>query len=63
VTELLSPSSITIGSESFLKVQKFGEAAAVSARANSQRGSQSPAVARAAVAVAFFILHHSFTRL
>jgi hypothetical protein len=86
VTELLSPSSITIGSESFLNVEKllrslhmwcdapesmthFGAAAAaaaaaaVRAQAVSQKGSQSPVVARAAVAVAFFTFHHSFIRL
>jgi len=79
VTELLSPSSITIGSESFLYVEKlvqslhiwcdapesmthFG-AAAARAEAVSQKGSQSPVVARAAVAVAFFTFHHSFIRL
>ena len=78
VTELLSPSSITIGSESFLNVEKllrslhmwcdapesmthFG--AAVRAQAVSQKGSQSPVVARAAVAVAFFTFHHSFIHL
>jgi hypothetical protein len=84
VTELLSPSSITIGSESFLNVEKlvrsfhiwcdapesmthFGAeaaaAAAARAEAVSQKGSQSPVVARAAVAVAFFTFHHSFIRL
>ena len=84
VTELLSPSSITIGSESFLYVEKlvrslhiwcdapesmthFRAAAAVAAAARaeavSQKGSQSPVVARAAVAVAFFTFHHSFMRL
>jgi len=86
VTEFLSPSSITIGSESFLNVEKvlrslhmwcdapesmthFGAASAASAvaaaraQAVSQKGSQSPVVARAAVAVAFFTLHHSFIRL
>jgi len=86
VTELLSPSSITIGSEGFLNVEKllrslhmwcdapesmthFGAAsaalaaAAAGAQADSQRVSQSPVVARAAVAVAFFTLHHSFIRL
>ena len=84
VTELFSLSSITIGSESFLNVEKlvrslhiwcdapesmthFGAAAAAAAAARaeavSQKGSQSPVVARAAVAVAFFIFHHSFTRL
>jgi hypothetical protein len=79
---LLSPSSITIGSESFLYVEKlvrslhiwcdapesmthFGAAAvaaaaAARAEAVSQKGSQSPVVARAAVAVAFFTFHHSF---
>ena len=78
VTELLSPSSITIGSESFLNVEKlvrslhiwcdapesmnhFG--AAARAEVVSQKGLQSPVVARAAVAVAFFTLHHSFIRL
>jgi len=82
VTELLSPSSITIGSESFLYVEKlvrslllwcdapesmthFGAAVAAAVRAEtvSQKGSQSPVVARAAVAVAFFTSHHSFIRL
>ena len=79
VTELLSPSSIIIGSESFLNVEKlvrslhiwcdapesmthFG-AAAARAEAVSRKGSQSPVVARAAVAVAFFTFHHSFIRL
>jgi hypothetical protein len=38
-------------------------AAAASAQADSHRESQSPVVARAAVAVAFFTLHHSFIRL
>jgi len=43
----------------------FGAAAAAAARAEavSQKGSQSPVVARAAVAVAFFTFHHSFIRL
>jgi len=76
VTELLSPSSITIGSESFFNVEKlvrslhiwcdapesmthFG-AAAARAEAVSQKGSQSPVEARAAVAVAVFAFHHSF---
>jgi hypothetical protein len=84
MTELLSPSPITIGSESFLNVEKrlrslhmwcdapesmthFGAAVAAAAvaraQAVSQKGSQSPVVARAAVAVAFFTLHHSFIRL
>jgi len=82
VTELLSPSSITIGSESFLNVEKllrslhmrcdapesmthFGAAVAAATRApaDCQKGSQSPVVARAAVAVAFFTFHHSFIRL
>ena len=82
VTELLSPSSITIGSESFLYVEKLvrllhiwcdgpesmthlraAAAAAARAEAVSQKGSQSPVVARAAVAVAFFTFHHSFIRL
>ena len=86
VTELLSPSSITIGSESFLNFEKlvrslhiwcdalesmthFGAAAAAAAAAAAraeavtQKGSQSPVVARAAVAVAFFTFHHSFIRL
>jgi len=85
VTELLSPSSITIGSESFLNIEKllrslhmwcdapesmthFGAAAAavaVAAReqAVSQKGSQSPVIARSAVAVAFFTFHHSLIRL
>jgi len=79
VTELLSPSLITIESESFLNVEKllrsvhmwcdapesmthFEGAAAAAARAqvDCQKGSQSPVVARAAVAVAFFTFHHSF---
>jgi hypothetical protein len=81
VTESLSPSSITIGSESFLNVEKlvwslhiwcdapesmthFGAAAAAArVEAVSQKGSQSPVIARAAVAVAFFTFHHSFIRL
>jgi len=86
VTELLSPSSITICSESFLNVEKllwslhmwcdapesmthFGAAAAapvvVAARAQavSQKGSLSPVVAIAAVAVTFFTVHHLFIRL
>jgi len=86
VTELLSPSSITIGSESSLYVEKLvrslhiwcdapesmthfravaaaAAAAAARAEAVSQKGSQSPVVARAAVAVAFFTFHHSFIRL
>jgi len=84
VTELLSPSSITIGSESFLNVEKllwslhmwcdapesmthFGAVVAAPAPAKSQafsqKGSQSPVVVRAAVAVAFFTFHHSFIRL
>jgi len=76
VTELLSPSSVTIGSESFLNVEKLPRSlhiwcdapesmthfgvAAVRPQAVSQKGSQSPVVARAAVAVAFFTFHHSF---
>jgi hypothetical protein len=80
VTQLLSPSSITIGSESFLYIEKlvqslhiwcdapesmthFRDAAAARAEAVSQKGSQSPVVARAAVAVAFLTFHHSFIRL
>jgi len=80
VTELLSPSSITIGSDSFWNVEKllrslhmwcdalesmthFGAAATARAQAVSQKGSQSPVVARSAVAVAFFTFHHSFIRL
>jgi len=65
VTELLSPSLITICSESFLNVEKFGAAAAAAVRAQAvgRKGSQSSVVARAAVAVAFFTLHHSFIRL
>jgi len=84
VTELFSPSSITIGSESFLNVEKLllrslhmwcdapesmthfrvvSAAAAARAQADSQSVSQSPVVARAAVAVAFFTLHNSFIRL
>jgi hypothetical protein len=79
VPELLSQSSITIGSDSFLNVQKllwslhmwcdapesmthFG-AAAVRLHVVSQEAMQSPVGARAAVAVAFFILHHSFIHL
>ena len=78
MTELLSPSSITIGRESILNVEKllqslhmwcdalesmthFGGAAR--AQAVIQKGSQSPVVVRAAVAVTFFTLHHSFIRL
>ena len=78
VTELLSPSSITIGIESFLHVGKLlrlvhmwcdapesmthfrAAENAARAQAVSQRGSQSPVVARSAVAVAFFTLHFSF---
>ena len=84
VTELLSPSSITIGSESFLYIEKLvrslhiwcdapesmthlraAAAAAAVARAEavSQKGSQSPVVVRAAVAVAFFTFHNSFISL
>ena len=78
VTELLSSSSITIGSESFLNVEKLVRSlhiwcdapesmthfrAAARAEAVSQKGSQSLVVPRAAVAVAFFTLHHSFIRL
>ena len=80
VTELLSPSSITIGSESFLNVEKLARslqiwfdapesmthsraavaaAAVVRVEAVSQKGSQSPVVARAAVAVALFTFHLS----
>ena len=74
VTGLLSPSSIPIGSDSFLNVEKllgllhmwcdtlesmthFGVAAR--AQAVHQKGSQSPVVARSAVAVAIFTFHHS----
>ena len=76
VTEFLSPSSITIGSESFLNIEKVlrslnmwcdapesmtqFEVASARAQAVSQKGSQSPVVVRGAVAVAFFTLHHSF---
>ena len=80
VTQLSSPSSITIGSERFLNVEKllrslhmwcdapdsmthFGAVAAARAQVVSQKGSQSPVVARAAVAVAFFTFHHFFIRL
>ena len=82
VTEFLSLSWITIGSESYLNVEQvmralhmwcdapesmthFGGASAAAARAQavSNKGSLSPVVARAAVAVAFFTLHHSFIRL
>jgi hypothetical protein len=82
VTELLSPSWITIGSESFLNVEKllrsmhiwcdalesmthFGAAvaAAVRARAVTQKGSQSLLVERATVAVAFFTFHPFLIRL
>jgi hypothetical protein len=41
----------------------FGAAAAAKAQAVSQTGSQSPVVARAAVAVAVFTFHHSFIHL
>ena len=63
VTELWSPSSITIGIESILNNGKFGAVAAsvVRAEAGSQRGLQSPTVVRAAVAVAVFTLYHSLT--
>jgi len=75
VTELLSPSSITIGIESFLNVEKLvwslhiwcdapesmtHVGAAARAEAVSQKGSQSAVIARAAVAVAFFTFRHSF---
>jgi len=86
VTEVLSPSLITIGSESFLNVEKLvqslhiscdapesmthfraaaaaGAAAAVRPDAVSQKGLQSPVVAKVAVAVAFFTFHHSFIHL
>ena len=79
VTELLSPSSIAIGSESFLGVEKLVRslhiwcdapesmthfgAAVARAKAVSQKGLQSLVVARAAVVVAFFTFHHSFIRL
>jgi len=83
VTDLLSPSSITIGSVSILNFEKlvrplhiWGEAPALmthfrasagtlAARAEAvvRKGSQSPVVARAAVAVAFCTFHHSFIRL
>jgi len=62
VTELLSLGLITIGNESFLNIEKFKVAAAVRVQAVSQRGLLSPTVARAAVAVAVFTLHHSLTR-
>ena len=39
---------------------QYGAAAAVGVQAVSQKGSQSPVIARAAVAVAFFTFHHSF---
>jgi len=78
VTALSSPSSITIGSESFLNVEKLVRslhiccdapesmthfralAAAARAEEVSQKGSQFPVVARAAVAVAIFTFHHFF---
>jgi hypothetical protein len=83
VTELLSPSSITIGSESFLYVEKlvqslhiwcdapesmthFGASAAVvaaGAEGVSHKESQSPVIARAAVAVDVFTFLHSFIHL
>jgi hypothetical protein len=75
VTELLSPSSFTIGSESCLNVEKLLRllrmwcdalesmthlgVVAAKAQAFSQKGSQSPVVARAVVAVAFFTFHYS----
>jgi len=81
ITELLSPGSIIIRSESFLDIEKmlrsshmwcdvrdsvthFGAMAAAVARADAfcQKGSQSPVIARAAVAVAFITLHHSLKR-
>ena len=79
VTELFSPSSITIRSESFLNVEKllqsfhmwsdapesmthFG-AAVARVQPVSQKGSQSPVIVRAAIAVAFFTFHHSFIHL
>jgi hypothetical protein len=67
-----------IGSESVLNVEKLLRSlhiwcdapesmthfrAAARAHADSHRESQSPVVARAAVAVAFFTLHHSFIHL
>ena len=78
VIELPSLSSITIESERFLNVEKllrslhiwcdtpesithFG--AVARAQAVCQKGFQSPVIARAAVAVAFFTFHHSFTHL
>jgi hypothetical protein len=79
VTELLSPSSITIGSESFLNIEKLLQslhiwcdalesithfgAMAVREEVFSQKGSQSLVVVSAAVAVAFFTFHHSLIRL
>jgi len=80
---LLSPSSITTASESFLNIGKLlrslhmwcdtpesmthsGAAAAVAAvgtQAISQKGSQSPVVARAGVAVAFFTFRQTIIRL
>ena len=75
VTELLSASSITIGSESSLNITMllrslhmwceapesmthFGAVATV--QGVSQKVSQSPIVARAAVLVSFFTFDHSF---
>jgi len=79
VTELLSPSLITIGSESFLNVEKLLRslhmscdapesmthfgAAAASAQPGSHKGFQLLVIVRAAVAVAFFTFHHSFIHL
>jgi len=76
VTELSSPSSITIGTERFLKVEKLLRSlhmwcdapesmtnfgpASARAQVVSQKGLQSPVVERAAVTVDFFTFHHSF---
>jgi len=70
VTELLSPSSITIGGVRFMYVEKLVQSLHIrcdapdelthfGAAAVSQKGWQSPVVARAAVAVAFVTFHHS----
>ena len=79
VTELSSPSSITIGSEKFFNLDKLLRSfvivcialesmtnfrvTAARAQSVSQMRWQSLVIARAAVAVAFFTFHHSIIRL
>ena len=76
LSESLSPSSITIVSESFLNVEQLLRtlrmwcdapesmthfgAAAAKAQPVSQKALHSPVIARVAVAVAFISRHHSF---